>query len=304
MWIATILDYHALMTQIYPLYIASVGLLVVVLLIGKRVFGSTRWIPLPAGIHLQVSEFAKIAIILLVARFLTELRSDVLELRDLLKLAGVILLPMALIAKEPDLGTALTYLPILGIGIFLAGMKWKYWLTIAIVLLIVVPIGYTSLHAYQKARIVSFLDPERDPQGTDGLSADSVEDRGRRGWNVGQGRNEGEPDAVAVSAGSAHGFHFFGLRRGTRVHRRDGGAAALFHSADANCAEWPDGAGPGGYVRLHGCRSVAFISYTGECWNGSGTHAGDRHTAAAYELRGIEHLVHFSDAGSREQRAS
>jgi rod shape determining protein RodA len=166
MWLATVLDYHALMTQVYPLYIASVGLLVVVLLIGRRVFGSTRWIPLPAGIHLQVSEFAKIAIILLVARFLTELRTDVLELRDLLKLAGVILLPMALIAKEPDLGTALTYLPILGIGVFLAGMRWKYWLAIAIVLLVVVPIGYGSLHAYQKARIVSFLDPERDPQGT------------------------------------------------------------------------------------------------------------------------------------------
>ena len=118
MWIATNIDYHALMTQVYPLYIASVVLLVAVLVIGKRAFGSTRWIALPAGIHLQVSEFAKIAIILLVARFLTELRTDVLELRDLLKLAGVILLPMALIAKEPDLGTALTYLPILAIGDF------------------------------------------------------------------------------------------------------------------------------------------------------------------------------------------
>ena len=61
--------------------------------IGKRAFGSTRWIALPAGIHLQVSEFAKIAIILLVARFLTELKTDVLELRDLLKLGGVILRP-------------------------------------------------------------------------------------------------------------------------------------------------------------------------------------------------------------------
>jgi rod shape determining protein RodA len=113
-----------------------------------------------------VSEFAKIAIILLVARLLTELDTEVLTLRDLLKLGGIILLPMALIAKEPDLGTALTYIPILAIGVFLAGMPWKYWMSIGIAIAIIVPVGYASLHAYQRARIVSFLDPERDPQGT------------------------------------------------------------------------------------------------------------------------------------------
>jgi rod shape determining protein RodA len=166
MWIATNIDYHALMNQSWLLYFASVVLLITVLIIGKRAFGSTRWIALPGGIHLQVSEFAKIAIILLVARALTELRTDVLERRDLLKLAGLILLPMALIAKEPDLGTALTYLPILAIGVFLAGMPWKYWLTIGVIAAVVVPIGFVSLQGYQKARIVSFLDPERDPQGT------------------------------------------------------------------------------------------------------------------------------------------
>src|SRR5580692_1280673 len=141
MWIATNIDYHALMTQSWLLYFASIALLVAVLVIGKRAFGSTRWIALPGGIHLQVSEFAKIAIILFVARALTELRTDVLERRDLLKLAGVILLPMALIAKEPDLGTALTYLPILAIGVFLAGLPWRYWLAIAVVALVVLPIS-------------------------------------------------------------------------------------------------------------------------------------------------------------------
>src|ERR1700685_1724590 len=166
MWIAANIDYHALMNQAYLLYISSVTLLIDVLVIGKRAFGSTRWIALPAGIHLQVSEFGKIAITLLVARFLTEHRTDVLDLRDLLRLAGVILLPMALIAKEPDLGTALTYIPILAIGIFLAGMPWRYWLAIAILALVIVPVGFVSLQDYQKARIVSFLDPERDPQGT------------------------------------------------------------------------------------------------------------------------------------------
>jgi rod shape determining protein RodA len=166
MWVVTTIDYHVLMTRVYPLYITSVVLLVVVLAVGKRAFGSTRWIALPAGIHLQVSEFAKIAIILVVARFLTELRSDVLGLRDLLKLSGLVLVPMALIAKEPDLGTSLTYLPILAVGIYLAGMGWRYWTAIAVIILVVMPVAFTSLQPYQKARIVSFLDPERDPQGT------------------------------------------------------------------------------------------------------------------------------------------
>jgi rod shape determining protein RodA len=166
MWIATSIDYHALMQNVYPLYITSVVLLIVVLVVGKRAFGSTRWIALPAGIHLQVSEFAKIVIVLLVARFLTELKTEILDLRDLARLSAIIVVPMALIAKEPDLGTALTYLPILAIGVFLAGMPWKYWLAIGLVAAIVVPVGFATLHDYQKARIVSFLDPERDPQGT------------------------------------------------------------------------------------------------------------------------------------------
>jgi rod shape determining protein RodA len=166
MWIVTQIDYHALMQRVYPLYLASVAMLFAVLIIGKKVFGGTRWIALPGGVHLQISEFAKIVIILLVARYLTEMKSDVLEIRDLLKLAGMILVPMALIAKEPDLGTALTYLPILAIGVVLAGLPWKYWLTIGVIGLVLVPIGFANLQPYQKGRIVSFLDPERDPQGT------------------------------------------------------------------------------------------------------------------------------------------
>jgi rod shape determining protein RodA len=166
MWIATSLDYHALMGQIYPLYIVSIVLLVAVLVVGKHAWGSTRWIALPGGFRFQFSEFAKIVMVALVARFLTDLNKDELELRDLLKLGGVFVLPMALIAKEPDLGTALTYIPILAVGVFLAGMPWRYWAAIAVLGLIILPIGYATMHDYQKARIVSFLDPDRDPQGT------------------------------------------------------------------------------------------------------------------------------------------
>jgi rod shape determining protein RodA len=166
MWVTARIDYHSLIARAYPAYLVSVVLLLVVLIIGKRAFGSTRWIALPAGIHLQVSEFAKFVTVVLVARFMIDLRTDVLEMRDFLKLCGLFLVPMALIAKEPDLGTSLTYIPILAIGVLLAGMPWKYWVGIGVVALVVAPLGFTRLQPYQKARIASFLDPERDPQGT------------------------------------------------------------------------------------------------------------------------------------------
>jgi len=166
MWIATAVDYHALMTHVTAFYLLSVGLLVVVLLIGKQAFGSTRWIPLAPGFHFQVSEFVKLVIILLVARFMTELHGDTLEFRDLAKVAGLIVVPMLLVVKEPDLGTALTYLPILAVGAFLAGLNWRYLLAIGIIVVLVLPVGIHFLQPYQKARLVSFLDPDRDPRGT------------------------------------------------------------------------------------------------------------------------------------------
>jgi rod shape determining protein RodA len=143
-----------------------VGGLLAVLLVGKTVFNSTRWIALPGGIHIQVSEFAKLVIILVVARFMTELRSEVLELPDLLRISGLLLVPMLLIAKEPDLSTAVTYVPILVMGIFLAGLRWQYWAAFAILFLLVVPLSFSLLKPYQKDRLVIFLNPDTDPKGT------------------------------------------------------------------------------------------------------------------------------------------
>jgi len=154
------------MTHITPLYLLSVALLTTVLLIGKQAWGATRWIPLAPGFHLQVSEFVKLVIILLVARFMTELHGDTIELRELLKILGLIVVPMLLIVKEPDLGTALTYLPILGVGAFLAGLNWRYVLVTGLIVVLVLPVGIHFLQPYQKARLVSFLDPDRDPRGT------------------------------------------------------------------------------------------------------------------------------------------
>jgi rod shape determining protein RodA len=147
------------------LYGASVLLLLATGLIGNRVFGSTRWIR-AAGFTLQTSEFVKIVLILIIAKYLTEIKAENLEWKDLAKLAALVGVPMLLVMKEPDLGTSLTYLPILVCGVLMAGMRWKYLLVIAGLLLITLPIGYHLLKPYQKDRLVSFVYPDRDPKGT------------------------------------------------------------------------------------------------------------------------------------------
>jgi rod shape determining protein RodA len=146
------------------MYLLSMATLLAVLLIGTKVFGSRRWIPI-LGFTFQISEFVKLVLILLVARYLTELRSETLDWRELLKLSGLVLLPVLLVVKQPDLGTALTYLPILAIGVYLAGLRRQYLVVIGLLAVFILPVSWNFLQDYQKARLVSFQYPDRDPRG-------------------------------------------------------------------------------------------------------------------------------------------
>jgi rod shape determining protein RodA len=194
MWVMSQIDYHALVSHVFPLYGAAVLLLLVTMLVGSRVFGSTRWIGI-AGFTLQVSEFVKIIIVLLVARYFSDLRpGQEVVWQDMAKLGGMVAVPMLLVMKQPDLGTALTYLPIFVCGTLMAGMRWKYIAIIAAVLLVSLPIGYHFLKPYQKDRLASFVDPERDPKGT--------------GFQVIQSR-------IAVGNGGMWGR---GVTQGTQTH--------------------------------------------------------------------------------------
>src|SRR5581483_10869254 len=166
MWVASIIDYHTLLGQVPILYGLSVATLVATYAIGMTAFGSRRWIG-TTSYHLQVSEFVKLVVVLLVARYLTELKTEHLELNDLLKLGGLVALPMAMVMLQPDLGTALTFIPIYTVGIFLAGFRWQYAVTAVIVVALAAPLSYWFvLKDYQKARVVSFLDPSHDPKGS------------------------------------------------------------------------------------------------------------------------------------------
>ena len=164
MWIASSIDYHTLLAQVPLMYGLSIGSLVAVLAVGRLVFGSRRWIRI-LGFNFQISEFVKLVIILMVARYLSELKSDRVRARDLLKLGGLVGIPVALVMYQPDLGTGLTYLPILAAGILIAGIRWHYLAAIALVGALALPVGWVFLKDYQRTRLVTFVEPSRDPRG-------------------------------------------------------------------------------------------------------------------------------------------
>jgi rod shape determining protein RodA len=168
MYVITSIDYHTLLGQVPLLYCISIAALLLTFAVGDMVFHSRRWIPLPIPgitIEIQVSEFEKIVIILLVARYLSELKGDTVGLRDLLKLGGLVGIPTLLVWKQPDFGTGATYLPIVGAGVLLAGIRWRYLAIVALVCALTVPVVWSFLTDVQKGRLETFVNPAADPRG-------------------------------------------------------------------------------------------------------------------------------------------
>jgi rod shape determining protein RodA len=164
MWLMASIDYHTLLGQV-PLYygVTVAGLLVTVTL-AKKVFGAKRWLTI-WGFNLQVSEFAKIVIVLMVARYLSELKRDEVEIRDLFKIGVLVGIPTVLVIKQPDLGTSLTYVAILVAGILLAGIRWQHLAAIALLGGLSIPAAWPFLNEYQRGRLETFVNPYADPQG-------------------------------------------------------------------------------------------------------------------------------------------
>ncbi len=158
------IDYHAILDQAPLLYLVGVAALVVVLAAGHTRFGAKRWIPV-LGAFFQVSELAKLIIIIVLARFFSDVRTDRLRLSELVK-AGVFTgVPLGLILLQPDLGTAMVLVPLVVVGTFLAGIQWKHAVAVMVLGAMMLPVGWHSLKPYQKERITTFLRPEEDPKG-------------------------------------------------------------------------------------------------------------------------------------------
>jgi rod shape determining protein RodA len=158
-------DYHNLLNYAPWFYLAVLALLVATLLLGSEISGARRWIQL-GGFTFQISEIAKLSVILLLARFLGEFQVGEVTLLDVGKVALAVGIPAVLIGLQPDLGTALTLVPIAMIALFLAGLRLRYFAAMLLAGVLALPVAIHFLKPYQKERIATFLNPEADPKNS------------------------------------------------------------------------------------------------------------------------------------------
>src|SRR5690606_2332388 len=154
---------HVLMRFALPLYLVGLGLLICVALFGEVVNGARRWLDL-GFIRIQPSELMKIAAPLVLAWYFDR-HAATLRLSNYVVGAVLLLVPAALIARQPDLGTALLITASGCAVLFLAGLSWRIITGGGLAALASVPFAWSALHDYQRQRILTLLDPSQDPLG-------------------------------------------------------------------------------------------------------------------------------------------
>src|ERR1051325_1517514 len=179
-------DYHVLFDVAPILYGIGIVLLVYLLAWGKLTANVKSWIHI-GGFQFQPSEFMKIFTVLVLARFFENQKSAYMDFRFFAQAMGIIALPVVLILMQPDFGTAATFFPLVAAAMYFGGIRWKVWVAAVVIVALVVPLGWTMLKPYQKDRIVTFLNPDRDPLG--------------RGYQVTQAK-------IAIGSGGIHGKGF------------------------------------------------------------------------------------------------
>ncbi|SMP45716.1 cell elongation-specific peptidoglycan biosynthesis regulator RodA [Desulfonatronum zhilinae] len=158
-----VFDYRHLRMLAWPLFVATVVALVATLLWGKTIMGARRWLDLGL-FNFQSSEFAKISLLILAAKLLSRDQGK-LDWGRLLILGGIGLVPALLVIKQPDLGSAVTLLLILGGMALFRGVRGSVLKVAALLVPASLPLGWYLLHDYQRQRILGFLDPGNDPLG-------------------------------------------------------------------------------------------------------------------------------------------
>jgi rod shape determining protein RodA len=163
--VALAIDYRTLADKSHWIYIAIVLLLIYVMFFGVVRGGARRWIPLGV-FNLQPSEFAKIAVALVLAKFFGESRRQSPTRADLATGAAMAALPFLLIARQPDLGTAVTLLPVYLFIAYVAGLPLRLLGLAVLAGILVTPVAWKfALQDYQKERIETFINPYKDQKG-------------------------------------------------------------------------------------------------------------------------------------------
>ncbi|MGQ0792491.1 MAG: rod shape-determining protein RodA [Deltaproteobacteria bacterium] len=168
MGIVCFMDYRTIERYAIHIYIVSILFLIAVLGFGREVAGSKSWLSLGQFISIQPSEFVKIPIILVIAKFYhRDFGRRTYGFSDLIKPIALVLLPLGLVMLQPDLGTGLIIILISGSLVFFMGLRWK---TVLFLLVLIIGVCFISWHSflkeYQKDRIKTFIDPTHDPLGS------------------------------------------------------------------------------------------------------------------------------------------
>ncbi|NRB10086.1 MAG: rod shape-determining protein RodA [Rickettsiaceae bacterium] len=188
------IDLRFIFKTSYLLYFIVILLLIAVNISGINAKGATRWVDLGL-FRAQPSELAKIAVVLMLARYFHNMEANkLLELKHLLPAIIAVIIPAALIIKQPDLGTAIITLLVATTMFFAIGTRIIYFIISGILLTISLPVIWYMMHEYQRRRVLTFLDPERDPLGA--------------GYNIIQSK-------IALGSGGLFGK---GLFSGTQSH--------------------------------------------------------------------------------------
>ena len=194
MFAIALVDIRLFLRFAYVGYFAALVLLIGVELAGSVGMGAQRWLEL-GSLRMQPSELMKVALVLALARYFHE-RSmeEVHKLRWLLIPVAMIAAPALLVIRQPDLGTALLLIFGGGAMFVLAGVRFRVFAVGTVAVIGAIPFLWRSLHGYQQDRILTFLDPERDPLGA--------------GYHIIQSK-------IALGAGGVFGR---GFREGTQSH--------------------------------------------------------------------------------------
>lgn len=158
------LDYRHLTGNAYLLWGLALASLVAVLLFAPTIQGARSWLRF-GGVGLQPSEFAKVVVLLALARIFADREPREFGLRGMLVPGLLVAAPAALVAVQPDMGTAATFLPPLAFVAFVAGLRFRTMGGLAILGLVATPLWYATLQDYQRRRLTSFLNPEADRLG-------------------------------------------------------------------------------------------------------------------------------------------
>ncbi|MDE3088880.1 MAG: rod shape-determining protein RodA [Chloroflexota bacterium] len=186
MFAIAFIDYRAYGALRWLIWVFTLGILAVVSVIGQMTHGAQRWIDLRIFLF-QPSELSKLLLILVVAKYMADHELEMTKWRVLAVSFLFVALPLALVYLQPDLGTAIVLAATWGVMALAAGMKMRDVLIIAAIGLIAAPLIWSNLRQYQQERILTFLDPARDPLGA--------------GYNVTQAR-------IAIGSGGLYGLGF------------------------------------------------------------------------------------------------